>query len=129
MSIEAWEAAGKAFESGNIESCDDATLRGYLQAISNQQIQNGSIQHRDIVRGITLNHMLLQRHIDRLDRQNTKTQRWVMALAVASLMGTTAQAYYAANPPQPAARAEPAHLVPAKRPNNSSKPTPLRGAA
>ena len=129
MNIEAWEEAGKAFESGNLESCDDAALRRYLQAISNQQIVNGSIQHRDIVRGITLNHMLLQRHIDRLDRQNTKTQRWVMALAFASLVGTVAQVYYAANPPRPAARAEPAHSVPATRPNNSSKPTPLRGAA
>lgn len=98
MSIEQWQAAGKAFEDGSIESCDNATMRAHLLAISNQPIINDAIQHRDVIRGITLNHILLQRHINDLDRQNTKTQRWVIALAVASLIGTAVQVYYAVNP-------------------------------
>ena len=114
MSIEQWEAASKAFENGSIESCDNATMRAHLLALSNQQIHNDSIQHRDVIRGITLNHILLQRHINDLDRQNTKTQRWVIALAVASLIGTAVQVYYTVNPStltDPAAKQQPAHAA------------------
>jgi len=113
MSINEWEAAGKAFESGTLWDCDDAALQAHLLALSNQSILNPSIQHRDVVRGITINHMLLQRHINRLDRQNTRTQRWVMALAAASLLGTSAQLYYAAASPQVPPN-EPAHAAPRK---------------
>jgi len=113
MTIEQWEAASKAFENGSIESCDNATMRAHLLALSNQQIHNDSIQHRDVIRGITLNHILLQRHINDLDRQNTKTQRWVIALAVASLIGTAVQVYYSVNPTAnaPAAQQQPAHAA------------------
>ena len=114
MSIEQWEAANKAFESGAIEKCTDAELRAHLLSLANQSIQNASIQHRDVIRGLTLNHLILQRHIDRLDRQNTRTQCWFMALAVASLIGTAAQVYYAVRPsasPAPVAQ-QPAHVAP-----------------
>ena len=116
MGIEAWEAAGKAFEDGSIESCGNATMRAHLLALSNQQIYNDSIQHRDVIRAITLNHILLQRHINDLDRQNTKTQRWVIALAVASLIGTAVQVYYTINPNTftPTAKQQPAHAAPSK---------------
>lgn len=116
MSIEQWEAASKAFESGTIEQCSNAELRAHLLALSNQSIHNASIQHRDVIRGITLNHLILQHHIDRLDCQNTKTQRWFMALAVASLIGTAVQVYYAVRPstlPAPGAQ-QPARVAPGR---------------
>lgn len=37
----------------------------------------------------------MKRHIDGLNTQSNKTQRWVMALAVAALIGTIVQIYYA----------------------------------
>ena len=52
----------------------------------------------DLIRGITINHVLLQRHIDTLqkhitglDRKNARLQRWVIALAVAALISTVVQ--------------------------------------
>jgi len=91
MSLEEWESANEAFKNGTLLSCDSATLQKHLLALSNQQIHNDTIQHRDIIRGLTINHILLQRHIDSLNRQNAKIQWWVIALAVAALIAAVVQ--------------------------------------
>jgi hypothetical protein len=91
MSLEDWEKANASFMDGTLLSCDTPTLQKHLLALSNQQIRNETIQHRDVIRGLTINHILLQRHIDSLNEQNAKTERWVIALAVAALIAAVVQ--------------------------------------
>jgi hypothetical protein len=81
-----FDAAGKAFDENTLATCDDATLQRHLVALANEPVPNTAVQHRNIIRGITINHLLLQRHIDRLNHQNSITQRLVIALTVAALM-------------------------------------------
>lgn len=98
-----------AFSNGQVESQDSDTLKKYLLALSNQPIHNELVRHRDIIRGITINHLLLQRHIETLNQQNSKTQRWFMVFAVISaiaaiapyLMPSGKVQVQAAIPPQP----------------------------
>ena len=120
-----------AFREGTISGKSPEELRAYLLALANQPIPNDSVRHRDIIRGLTVNHLLLQHHIDSLNQQNSRTQRWVIALAVAALLSSIVQIFspllFSAESSDPEAEAgrEPGPVSS----NNSSKPTPLRGAA
>ena len=110
MSIEkqeAYDRMNSAFQDGTFESSDSATLQGYLVSLANQSIVNSQIQHRDIIRGLTINHILLQRHIEGLNKQNTKTQRWVIALAVAALLSSVVQIFSPVFFPQQVVAAQP----------------------
>ena len=89
--LENYEAAHSAFRSGEVLTQDNEKLIAHLYGLSNQNNINEGTQHRDIIRGITINHILLQRHIDGLNKQNTKIQRWVIALAVAALISSVVQ--------------------------------------
>ncbi|WP_343626170.1 hypothetical protein [Roseateles puraquae] len=84
-----------AFREGRVNAEDTATLNAYLMALSNQSIPNDGVRHRDIIRGLTINHILMQRHIAELDRKNSFTQRLVLALTVASLLVGGIQIWYA----------------------------------
>lgn len=97
-SLEDYEAADKAFRTKAILSQDSEVLLAHLNGLSNQNNTNTGTQHRDIIRGITINNILLQRHINSLqshitslDAKNSKLQWWVMALAIAALVGTVVQ--------------------------------------
>jgi hypothetical protein len=85
-----------SFREGRIESEDSATLGAYLHALSNQPVHNELVRHRDIIRGITINHILLQRHIADLDKKNATTQKLVIVLTVASVLTGALQIWYAA---------------------------------
>lgn len=95
MSIENYQPVEDAFRKGTIDEHDSATLGKFLIALSNQPLENDHVKHRDIIRGITINHILLKRHIDALDKKNDLTQKLVIALTVASLIGTGAQTWFA----------------------------------
>ena len=92
---EAHQAVSDAFANGSISSADTKTLKAHLLALANQDVANNTIQHREMIRGMTINNLLLQRHIDHIDRQNTRTQWLVILLAAASLVGTGVQIYLA----------------------------------
>ncbi|MEW6353422.1 MAG: hypothetical protein AB1469_03860 [Pseudomonadota bacterium] len=85
-----YQPVENAFREGTITSASDEDLSKHLLALANKPIDNDRIKHRDIIRGITINHMLLQHHIDRLNSQNSKTQRWFMVFAVISAIGAVA---------------------------------------
>lgn len=91
--LENYEEADKAFRSSEILSQENEKLLTHLYGLSNQNNINTGTQHRDIIRGITINHILLQRHIDSLNKQNSKTQKWVIALAVAALISSVVQIF------------------------------------
>ena len=138
--LERYEEAHAAFMNGGLDTHSDEQLITYLSGLSNQNNTNTGTQHRDVIRGLTINNILLKRHIDklqahisRLNDQNTKTQYLVIALTIASLIGTAAQIWYAyradskADPPS-ARVAEPAfvqqqvHGIPLP-PTKASSPT------
>ena len=88
---EAYDKMDAAFQDGSFESADNDTLQRYLISLSNQNIPNSSVQHRDIIRGLTINHILLQNHITDLDAKNSKLQWWVIFLAVVALVSAIIQ--------------------------------------
>ena len=116
--LDNYEAANEAFKTGAVLTQSNETLLTLLHGLSNQNNINSGTQHRDIIRGITINHILLQRHIDGLNKQNSKIQRWVIALAVAALISSLAQVVsphlFPAQPivilqPAPVAQSAPPH--------------------
>ena len=91
MEIVTYETTNTAFQNGDIQQCDNDTLQKHLLILCSRHENNESIRHRDIIRGITINHIILQRHIDGLNRRNEKLTWWVIALAVAALVSATVQ--------------------------------------
>lgn len=83
------------FAKGGVLTASDEKLQEYLMSLSSGHVENDMVRHREIIRALTINHIQMKRHIDNLNAQSNKTQRWVMALAIASLIGTLAQVYYA----------------------------------
>lgn len=90
-----FDAAAKAFDENALSACDDKTLQEHLIAFAKEDVPNQALQHRNIIRGITINHLLLQRHIERLNKQNSITQRLVIALTVAALLVGVPQLWFA----------------------------------
>ena len=96
--LDNYEAAHTAFLTKAVLTQDNETLLEHLHGLSNQNNINTGTQHRDVIRGITINNILLQRHINSLqshitalDAKNSKLQWWVMALAVAALASAIVQ--------------------------------------
>lgn len=96
--LDKYETADAAFRSGDVLNESNETLLDHLHGLSNQNNINPGTQHRDIIRGLTINNIILQRHVEtlqshitELDAKNSKLQRWVIVLAVAALIGTVAQ--------------------------------------
>jgi hypothetical protein len=90
-----YQAAQAAFDKGTITNADRVTLQEYLEAIAQNVTLNDGFQSRDIVQALTINHLILQRHIDELERRGRCTQFLVIALTVASLVGTGFQCWIA----------------------------------
>lgn len=82
-----------AFRDGNIADKSNVELSNFLIALSNEVVYSENVRHRDIIRGLTINQLLLQRHIDSLNKQNSKIQKWVIALAAASLISSIIQIF------------------------------------
>lgn len=80
-----------AFHTGAVFTESRAKLLEHLSGLSNQNNTNTGTQHRDIIRGITINHLLLQQYINTLERKSKNTQMWFIVLAVLSLVGTVVQ--------------------------------------
>ena len=95
MTIEEYERVLRAFTTGEVYSADAETLKRYLTVIASHSTTNPVAQSRDLVQSTTLNNLILQRHIDSLERRGANTQRLVMLLTVASLLGTGYQSYLA----------------------------------
>jgi hypothetical protein len=100
--LERYEEADAAFRRGDVESQSDEQLLAHLSGLSNQNNTNTGTQHRDVIRGLTINNILLKRHLDQLqghmtllNEQNSRTQRWVIALAVLAVVVGVAQIRFA----------------------------------
>ena len=86
--IAAHSKVDQAFQVGTVTTASDAELMSYLTTLCTGNVPNPSIQHREIIRGITINHIQMARVITRLNRQNTILTWVVIVLAVASIVAT-----------------------------------------
>ena len=98
MNEHPYQPVEDAFRDGKINEQSNETLSSFLIALSNEVVPNENVRHRDIIRGLTINHLLMQRHINSLNKQNSKIQKWVIALAIAALIAGAAQAIAAILP-------------------------------
>jgi hypothetical protein len=83
----------EAFQKGLPAEASSEQLQKWLMNLCSGFVPNENVRHREIIRGITINHIILQRHIDNLNKQNNRLQWLVVALTIASLMGTGVQIY------------------------------------
>lgn len=101
MSIhQLYEKANIAFKTGKVLTDDNDELINHLSGLANQNAINESHRSRDIIRGITINHILMQRHIDDLNKQNSKTQKLVIVLALIAAISSIVQITLAIFPEQ-----------------------------
>ena len=115
MTTDAYDAVDAAFRNNTIGTADDATLQAWLIVLANESIQNSNIQQAAVIRGLTLNHILLERHLSALDRKNTVTQYLVIGLTAAALLATGVQTVIAVRAERRAS-ASPLRATPAAAP-------------
>jgi hypothetical protein len=144
-----YEEADRAFRVGEVLTDDKQKLLEHLYGLSNTTNINTGTQHRDIIRSLTINHILLHRHIETLQSQvnelhnhittlntgNTKIQKWVIALAVAALVSAVIQTAvgirselrstpFTLADPAPQKKLEPKAVTPSQAlPQHSDQPT------
>ena len=91
------------FATGEILKVPEETLQKYLWSLCSEGIDNERVRHRAIVRALTINHIQMQKHIDKLNKQNNRLQWLVAILAAASLTTGGIQVYttikYSQQPP------------------------------
>ncbi len=95
-----YEEANKAFHSESILKADDDTLLRHLYGLSNYPVRNEMLHPGLVVRGLTINHVLLQRHIEKLDRRATVLQWIVITLTALAVLVGGVQIWVAFNPPK-----------------------------
>ena len=77
-----------AFRQNTVWTASDEKLVEYLQTLSTGYVSNDEVRHREIIRGITINHIQMARIIKRLDEDNQKLSRLVVILTIiATLSG------------------------------------------
>jgi len=98
----AYSEVDLAFRSGKVGDADEETLERCLAVLCEHGVKNPDLKHREIIRGITINHIQMKRVIEKLDAQNTKTQRLFLVVAVGSLfftaLGVVATVLLSSNP-------------------------------
>ena len=77
-----------AFRHATVFNANPEALERYLHLLCERPILSEKLHHREIIRGITINHIQMKNMIARLDAQNTRTQRWFMVLAIFSLLAS-----------------------------------------
>jgi hypothetical protein len=100
--MQAKQEADEAFEAGAVEKASAEQLSKWLQALCCGRVVNDQIKHREVIRGITINHVQMARVIGeveatmkRIDDANKKTQVLVVVLTFAALGVGLLQAFLA----------------------------------
>lgn len=87
------EEANKAFEANAVADASADQLSKWLQAYCCGSVTNELVKHREVIRGITINHIQMGRVIREvegamreIDKSNKKTQKLVVTLTIAALV-------------------------------------------
>lgn len=90
-----------AFENDSVINATDDELQSWLQNLSTGNTVNDTIRYREIIRGITINSIIMKRHIDRLNKRSETTQWIVIFLAASSLIASAVNIYISVQPRPP----------------------------
>jgi len=74
------------FEDGDVFGASDAELDNALKELSTGYVPNDMVRHREIIRGITINTIKSQRHIDRIEARNQKLTYIIIVLTSVSII-------------------------------------------
>lgn len=88
---EQYQEVEDSFSNWDIANLPASKLQDYLIILANQPVHNEMVRHREIIRGITINNILMQKHIESLERKNRLMTWAVGALTIASLIATLVQ--------------------------------------
>jgi len=87
-----------AFDRNGVGCADEATLQRWLQNLCTGNAPNETIRHREIIRGLTINHIQMARTIRelentmrRLNASNDKTQQLIVRLTWLAVIVSAAQ--------------------------------------
>lgn len=76
-----------AFRNGQVAAASDEQLQRWLQNLSTGHVANEMVRHREIIRGITINHIQMARTIRQIEETmrklnagNERTQRLIIRL-------------------------------------------------
>jgi hypothetical protein len=90
---------GQAFEDGPVSSVSAERLELWLRALCTGAVPNTTVQHREVIRGLTINHIQMARTIGELEstmrnlnRANGETQRLVIRLTKVAICLAVVQA-------------------------------------
>lgn len=89
--LDNYEAADAAFKSSRVLTQSNDVLLEHLHGLSNQNNTNSGTQHRDMIRGFTINQILLQRHLQTLNKSNSRLQLAVLWLTLLSTVSSVIQ--------------------------------------
>lgn len=76
----------EAFTHGNVGEASPEQLEKWLKTLCTGRVPNEQVRHREIIRGITINHIQMSRMIRNLDESNRRTQIVVVVLALAAVI-------------------------------------------
>src|SRR5258708_5419437 len=93
--IKAEVEVNKAFDSGSVFSATPEKLVDYLKSLAIEDVPNTTVQHRQIIRAMVINHLQLVRLIQDLDRRNTYVAITLIVIAIASLVASGVQVWAA----------------------------------
>ena len=75
-----------AFVNWTIGGVTDEKLAEYLQTLSTGAIENSRIHHREIIRGMTINHIQTSRMTRKLDARNRILTIMIIILAIITIL-------------------------------------------
>ena len=81
----------RAFGNEKIFLASPEEIEGGLRALCKASTANNRIQHRDIIRGITLNTLMLRHLTTEMEQRSNLLQRWFMILACIGAIAAIAQ--------------------------------------
>jgi len=131
-----------SLNDGSLYTVDSKTLKHYLVLLSQSSGLWSSEQIYVALVGNIINHILMQRHIDSLNRQNAITQYLVIALTIAALLVAIPQIWFAYKADKRTETGSETHLkqqsvnklqmpvpIQAPPPSNHQSASPVKGAA
>ena len=107
--IKARELVNTAFRTRSYETATDEELRDWLAVLCTETAANERLHPRDIIRGLTINHIQVSRFIDKANRQNTCLAIAIGIITLFSLCASTIQAiaaWHSLHPPATAAQSK-----------------------
>jgi hypothetical protein len=85
------EETNKAFGDESAFEASEQELRLYLKVLCRESVPNEWLRHREVIRGITINNLMMAHVLRRLSRSNTVLSVVLGLVSVASLAATIVQ--------------------------------------